>query len=185
MDTSRRVVLKGAALSGLVFAINGMEVTLSPREARAQGVPLKVLTAEERATLESLGDALLPGARDAGIAHFVDHQLSLPPGEALLIARLVNVAPPFVNFYRAGLKGLDEASIKAHGAKFSALTPEQQYSFIDQMRQRSPEGWSGPGAPFFYYVTRNDAVDVVYGTQEGFEKLGVPYMPHIPPAEKW
>jgi len=39
MDASRRVVVKGAALSGLVFAINGVEVTLSPREARAQDVP--------------------------------------------------------------------------------------------------------------------------------------------------
>jgi hypothetical protein len=185
MDASRRVVVRGAALSGLVFAINGVEVTLSPREARAQDVPLKILTVEERDALESLGDALLPGARDAGIAHFVDHQLSAPPGEALLIARLVNVAPPFVNFYRAGLKGLDDASTRAHGTKFAALTPEQQYAFIDQMRQRSPEGWSGPGSPFFYYVTRNDAVDVVYGTQEGFEKLGVPYMPHILPTEKW
>jgi hypothetical protein len=48
MDTSRRVVVKGAALSGLGFAINGVEVTLSPGEARAQDVPLKILTTEQR-----------------------------------------------------------------------------------------------------------------------------------------
>jgi hypothetical protein len=39
----------------------------------------------------------------------------VPPDETLLIARLVNVAPPFVNFYRAGLKRLDDASTKAYG----------------------------------------------------------------------
>jgi hypothetical protein len=48
MDTSRRVVVKGTALSELVFAINGVEVKLSPREARAQDVPLKSLTTEQR-----------------------------------------------------------------------------------------------------------------------------------------
>ena len=32
---------------------------------------------------------------------------------------------------------------------------------------------------------RSDAVDVVYGTPEGFAKLGVPYMPHIMPPTSW
>ncbi|MBN8941105.1 MAG: gluconate 2-dehydrogenase subunit 3 family protein [Rhizobiales bacterium] len=185
MAASRRVVLKGVALSALVFTVDGVDVALSPRQAWAEAVPLKVLTSDERDALEALGETLLPGAREAGIVHFVDHQLGVPPGEALLIARLVNVAPPYVNFYRAGLKGLDEASLKAHGAKFAALTPEQRHAFVDQMRQRPPDGWSGPGSPFFYYVTRNDAVDVVYGTEKGFEALSIPYMPHIPPVETW
>jgi len=34
-------------------------------------------------------------------------------------------------------------------------------------------------------VVRNDAVDVVYGTQSGFEQLGVPYMAHIAPPSRW
>ncbi|MCP3469057.1 gluconate 2-dehydrogenase subunit 3 family protein [Bradyrhizobium sp. CCGUVB1N3] len=181
----RRVVLKGGALGGLVFIVGGAETVLSPREARAQAVPLSVLTPGEQETLESLGDVLLPGARDAGIAHFVDHQLGVPPGEALLLARLVNVAPPFANFYRAGLRALDEAASRSHGAPFARLADEVKIAFVDQIRQRPPEGWSGPPSPFFYYVVRNDAVDVVYGTVEGFEKLGIPYMPHIPPSAKW
>jgi hypothetical protein len=28
-------------------------------------------------------------------------------------------------------------------------------------------------------------VDVYYGTQEGFARLGIPYMPHIAPQEPW
>jgi len=32
-------------------------------------------------------------------------------------------------------------------------------------------------------MVRSDAVDVVYGTVEGFERLGVPYMPHILPPD--
>ena len=38
---------------------------------------------------------------------------------------------------------------------------------------------------FVYTVLRADAVDVVYSTVEGYEMLGVPYMPHIAPERRW
>jgi hypothetical protein len=50
---------------------------------------------------------LVPGARDAGIAHFVDQQCSVPRHEALLVLRISNWQPPFVNFYRAALAEID------------------------------------------------------------------------------
>jgi hypothetical protein len=181
----RRLIVKGAALGALAYTIGGTEVLLSPREARAQDVPLKVLTADERAALEALGDTLLPGTKDAGLAHYIDQQLSVPAGEALLVARALGVMPPYANFYRAGLAGLDAASHKAHGAKFAALTQEKRDAFVEQLRQKVPEGWSGPPSPFFYFVSRADAVDVYYGTVEGFERLGIPYMPHIAPLKRW
>jgi hypothetical protein len=181
----RRLIVKGAALGALAYTIGGTEVLLSPREARAQSVPLKLLTADERAALEALGDTLLPGAKDAGLAHYIDQQLSVPAGEALLVARALGVMPPYANFYRAGLAGLDAASHKAHGAKFAALTQEKRDAFVEQLRQKVPEGWSGPPSPFFYFVSRADAVDVYYGTVEGFERLGIPYMPHIAPLKRW
>jgi hypothetical protein len=34
-------------------------------------------------------------------------------------------------------------------------------------------------------VLRSDAVDVVYGTVEGYEALGIPYQPHIAPLKRW
>jgi hypothetical protein len=181
----RRQILKGAALGALAYTIGGTEMLLSPREARAQDVPLKVLTADERAALEALGDTLLPGAKDAGLAHYIDQQLSVPPGEALLMARAVGVMPPYTNFYRAGLAALDAASQNAHGAKFAALPQEKKNAFVEELRQKVPEGWSGPPSPFFYFVSRADAVDVYYGTVEGFERLGIPYMPHIAPLKRW
>jgi hypothetical protein len=181
----RRLALKGAALGALAYTLGGAEVLLSPREAYAQDVPLRVLTADERAALEALGDTLLPGAKDAGYAHYIDQQLGAGPSEALLLARALGILPPYVNFYRAGLAALDQASAKAHGAKFAALDAEKRNQLVDQLRQKNPEGWSGPPSPFFYFVTRGDAVDVYYGTVEGFERLGVPYMPHIVPLKKW
>jgi hypothetical protein len=179
------MVLKGAALASLAYTVGGAEVLLSPREAHAQGVPLKVLTADERVALEALGETLLPGARDAGLAHYVDQQLSVDPSESLLLARALGVAPPYANFYRAGLAGLDQSSRKAHGVKFAELAADKRAEFVEQVRQKIPEGWSGPPSPFFYFVTRGDCVDVYYGTVEGFERLGIPYMPHIVPIRKW
>ena len=49
----------------------------------------------------------------------------------------------------------------------------------------NPPGWEGPPAPLFYLLARSDAVDAVYGTPEGFERLGIPYMAHIAPPRAW
>src|SRR5438477_12555962 len=122
----RRMVLKGAALASLAYTVGGAEVLLSPREAHAQGVPLKVLTADERVALEALGDTLLPGARDAGLAHYVDQQLSVDPSESLLLARALGVAPPYANFHRAGLAALDRSSRRAHGMTRPQLAPAKR-----------------------------------------------------------
>jgi hypothetical protein len=184
-SANRRLVMKGAALGALAYTVGGAQVLLTPREAFAQDVPLKVLTPEERAALEALGDTLVPGAKDAGLAHYVDQQLSVPASEALLVARAVGVMPPYTNFYRGGLAGLDAASQKAHGAKFAALPQDKRNAFVEEFRQKVPDGWSGPPSPFFYFVSRADAVDVFYGTVEGFERLGIPYMPHIAPLKRW
>src|SRR5215470_14251587 len=150
----RRLVLQGTALSALAFTVGGSQVWLSPREARAQDLPLSVLTAGERAALEALGDTLLPGAMEAGIASYVDQQLSVDPGECLLVVHSLGVLPPYAHFYRAGLAGLDQACMKLHDSKFAALAPEKRHEFVDQLRQKNPEGWSGPPSPFFYFVTR-------------------------------
>ncbi len=181
----RRVFIKGAAVGALGFTVGGAEVFLTAREARAQGVPLKVLTAYERATLEALGETLLPGAKEAGIAHYVDQQLSVEPAECLLVVRTLDVNPPYADFYRSGLASLDRVSEKQHGAKFPVLASDKRDRLIDQVRRENPEGWSGLPSPFFYFVTRTDAVDVYYGTVEGFQRLNVPYMPHIVPVRNW
>ena len=181
----RRVFLKGASMGLLAFTIGGAEILMSPGEARARAVPFRLLAGEEAETLEALGETLLPGAREAGVAHFIDQQVSVAPEEALLEARIVNVRPPFINFYRAAIGGIDKASAARSGKRFAALAAAEQHDLIDQLRQNKIEGWQGPPAGLVYFVLRSDAVDVVYGTMEGYESLGVPYMPHIPPDKRW
>ncbi len=184
-DIERRAFMKGAAIGTLAFTVDGVEVMLTPRAAHAQGAAMRTLTAEQAATLAAMGEALVPGAKEAGIANFVDQQLSISPDQALLQARILNVRPPFANFYRAALGAIDTASEKAKGRKFTELSSDEQRDFINLMRQNKLDGWQGPPGPFVFTVLRSDAVDVVYATMDGYAALGIPYMPHIAPTKKW
>ena len=181
----RRQFMRGAALGALAFTVGGAQVLLTPREARAQGVPFRLLQAREAETLEALGETLVPGARAAGIAHFIDHQISVPPEEALLEARILNVRPPYANFYRAAIGALDKSAAAQADQRFAWLPTPAQREFVGLMRQGKLQGWQGPAQGFVYFVLRSDAVDVVYGTVEGYEALGIPYQPHIAPLKRW
>jgi hypothetical protein len=182
----RRTFMQGAAAGALAFSVGGIEVLLTPAEARAQGVPLKVLSADEASRLEAVSETLVPGARAAGIAHFVDQQCSVPPHEALLSIRIGNVRPPFVNFFRAALTEIDRQCNTSHGKPFAQLTAAEQHAFINTMRQGQHPDWKGPPPQqAIYGAFRANAVDVVYGTVEGAERLGVPYMALVPPKARW
>jgi hypothetical protein len=177
--------MKGAGLGALAFTVGGAQVLLTPAEAFAQGVPLRTLKPDEAATIEAMGETLVPGARQAGIASFIDQQLSIPAEEALLEARIVNVKPPYANFYRAAIGAINGASVARGGKPFAELDATAQHEFVDLMRQSKIDGWKGPGGGFVYLILRSDAVDVVYGTMAGYEGLGIPYMAHIAPTKRW
>src|ERR1700756_145666 len=176
-EMQRRAFMKGAAIGALAFTVGGAEVMLTPRQAQAQNIALRTLTPEQAATLGAMGEALVPGAKDAGVVNFVDQQLSIPVEQALLEARIMNVRPPYANFYRAALGAIDRASHTLNnGRPFVELSEAEQRSLIDNVRQNKVEGWQGPPGPFVYLVLRSDAVDVVYGTMEGYASLGIPYI---------
>lgn len=181
----RRAVLKGGSLLALTFSIGGASALLTPRQAHAKGVVLSVLNADERDTLESVGEVLLPGAKEAGLAEFVDHQLTVPYGDCLLTARSLDVTAPVSAFYRAALEAIRHAARAAGATRFSALAPAQQVALVKQMSSGQPPGWQGPLAAFAYFVLRSDAIDVCYGTVEAYTRMGVPYMPHITPERAW
>ena len=183
--SKRREFMRGAAIGALAFTIGGVEMLLTPRGARAQGATLRLLKPDEVETLEALGETLVPGARAAGIAYFIDSQISVPPEEALLEARILNVRPPFADFYRAALSGVERSCQAQGGRRFARLAANEQRDFVNLMRQNKIEGWQGPAGAFVYFVLRSDAVDVVYGTLEGYEALGIPYMAHIAPLKRW
>src|SRR6516165_10356081 len=131
-DIERRAFVRGAAIGALAFSVNGVEILLTPGAARAEGVPLRTLTAAQADALEAVGETLVPGARQAGVAHFVDQQISIPAEEALLEARILNVRPPYADFYRAALGAVDRASQALNnGRPFAELGEAEQRSFVD------------------------------------------------------
>ena len=62
-NIGRRTFVRGATAGALAFTVGGVDVLLLPSEARAQKVPLKVLSADEALRLEAVSDDA--GARRA------------------------------------------------------------------------------------------------------------------------
>ena len=184
MAIDRRDFVKSGALIAVSSSLLGGAV-MTAAEAYAKKAPLIVLTELEALTLSKLGETLVTGAEQAGVVHFVDYQLSVEPDDCLLIAKYFQIKPPYRDIYRAGLKALNDACLKQFEKPFHALTEQQAQPLVGSMFSGSITGWQGPPSPLFYLLVRNDAVDLVYGTPEGFEKLSVPYMAHIMPPEDW
>ena len=90
-----------------------------------------------------------------------------------------------VDFYSQGLRSLERESAARNRVSFTAASLAQRAAVVRAIAAATPAGWTGPPAPLFYFVARNDALDVCYGTAEGFERLQIPYMPHIVSPRKW
>ncbi len=99
-DLSRRnfIASTGIGLAGL--AAGG--ALLSPRQAQAVPLPLKALTKDQALTLGALGEALVPGALEAGIIQYIDKQLGEP--NTLLMLKYLGVdTSAMPGFYRSAL----------------------------------------------------------------------------------
>ena len=171
---SRRHLLARSSAAGF-FMIAGQWLWLTPREAEARAFEPQVLSPEQCKALSMLGDALVPGAAAAGLAAYIDLQLQAGD-ESLLIGKYLGVdTSAQTDFYRAAADNV------------MALTDENTslHTFVTSMATDSLSGWAGPPASYVLFVLRADALDVTYGTPEGFEKLGIPYMAQIKPDKPW
>ena len=182
---SRLTLLKSAALGLFAFQVAGCDKLLSPGDARDQGAALRILSAAEAALLEAFGEALVPGARAAGIAHYVDANLARAAPDSLLTVRYLDVLPPHDMFYKTGLKALDAAARASLGKPFAFSSEAEAKPLIASLLPGKVAGWDGPPPPLFYLAVRSDAADLVYGTRAAFERMNVPYMPHIEPPGDW
>ncbi|NKB35730.1 MAG: Tat pathway signal protein [Gammaproteobacteria bacterium] len=184
MTLSRREFVKQSGLA-LSFAVAGTTKLLSPADAYAEGIAFSVLSDEEVNNINAICSILVPGAKEAGVAHFIDHQLNADPNDSLLVLKYFGFPPPYLDFYRPVVSAIAKLSQSMFDKNLSDLDEKEGRKLVESFRDANPEGWQAPPAPLAYHALRNDAVDVVYGTPEGFEKLGVPYMEHILPPEGW
>lgn len=181
----RRNFIKTSTLSALSIKMDMSAAAFTPAAEKKAGTPLSVFNKIEQRTLEKLGEILLPGAAEAGIAHYIDHQISSGPEESLLFLRYMDQLLPPETFYRQGLKAVNDWAQAEHGCDFSEVPSGHAEQFVRSLSRESSVQWKGPPASLFYFVLRTDVVDVVYGTMEGFRKLGIPYMEHIKPPTPW
>lgn len=185
MQHDRRKFLKSSGIA-LSVIVSGEILRVSPRSAQAAALPYQVLTEEEVATLQGLAEAIVPGAREAGVSHYIDKQLGAAAEDCLLMLKYLGVPfTDFIGFYRAGLHSADRLAHLRFSLPWSALSTEQAHSLLVEINENAEIKWSGPPAPFFFFVLRADASDVVYGTEKGFDRIGIPYMAHIEPEQIW
>lgn len=181
----RRTLLKAAALGLFAFHVGGCQQLLTPAAARERGATFQVLSTAEAVLLEAFGETLVPGARAAGIAHYVDANLARPAEASLLTLRYLDVVAPHDAFYKAGLAALDEAAVRTLGKPFAEAGAAEARPLVAALLPATVSGWTGPPSPLFYLAVRSDAADLVYGTRDAFERMDIPYMAHIEPPADW
>ena len=64
-ELERRVFLKVAGMGLFAFTVGGASVMMTPGDARAKGVPYRLLKADEAETIEARGR---PGSRTSSIS---------------------------------------------------------------------------------------------------------------------
>lgn len=185
---SRRAALKAGSGGLITVSVGGCLKQMTAREAQEAGPDLQTLSQDEAAILDALGETLVPGATGAGIVPYVDAGLTADVADCLLMIRYLDVPAPFAGFYKSGLAALQRYSWAKRGNRFEGLGAYDQADIIRTISSSQPDGWSdegAPPAPFFYFALRGDAIDVTWGTMEGFETFEQPYLAHIEPVTPW
>ena len=185
MSLSRRQFLQQGGVGLLAFTVGGCTQEMTPQQARERGADLQVFSAADVAGLERLGETLLPGSTERGLAHYIDHQLAATPSDSMLMIKYLGVPQPFQSFYAGGLAAASTAALREFDTELAKLSDVQGKTLVGKIATGEVEDWQGPPAQFFYFVLRADAVDVVYGTERGFADLGIPYAAHIAPPSRW
>ncbi len=171
---NRRDALRLGALYAS-FCVAGQWLQTSPAQAKALGFTPQVLSSHQLAQLSALADVLVPGASMAGVDAYIDAQLSAG-ADSLLLAKYVGVAPP------------DQAGFYGAIADAVARVLDEQTTIAElpgAMLSDSVPNWRGPPASYALFVLRADALDVTWGTQEGYSALDIPYQAHITPPSPW
>jgi len=175
----------GVVVAGSLVACGPGESPPSAIEASTSTDKVPLLDESMRAVVAALGDALVPGAAAAGLADYLEQQLGVAAEDALLMLRYLGVPAPYRDFYLPALDAVQRWSLSHYGKPVAALDDATRAQLLADLAADKPGAWGAAPAAFFYFVLRADAVDVVYGTRAGFERLGIPYMAHIEPQRDW
>lgn len=182
---SRRLFLQSSGVLLSYLASSRQAMALPAPTKSAGGGGLQALAKAEARTLETMAEAMVPGARAAGVAQYVDKQLAVGADQSLLMLKYLGIPPPFVDFYKPGLQAAAQAAQHSYDKDWQALSAAETGSLLIAIANDKVSGWQGYPASFFFFVVRADACDVLYGTEDGFAEIGMPYRAHIAPVRNW
>ena len=173
-DLTRRGLMATTLITAS-YLIMGERLTLTPAQAAELKFTPEVLTPAEVSAIEAVAEQLVPGAAAAGIAPYLDAQLRAGK-QSLLIGKYLGVdVSTQAGFYRSLAGNLQRA----------LETDASTSAVVSALWGDALPDWEGPPASYMLFVLRADALDVTYGTPEGFDALGIPYMAHIMPEKPW
>jgi hypothetical protein len=144
-----------------VFAcghVGNVALQIKPARYRPQ-----FFTATEYAIVERLAEMIIPsdatpGAREAGVAEFIDFMVA---------------SDPAVQYsFRTGLAGLNAYSEFTLGKSFAELSPDQQSSLLEPLAHRARPGEEGSRR--FFSVFREITLIGFYTSEIGFKDLDHP-----------
>ncbi len=180
----RREFLRASGIA-LTYVIGAQTLILTPADAYAKGLPLRVLDSKHVETIETLAEAIVPGARKAGIAHYIDSQLAASVDSSLLMIKYLGVPAPYTSFYTSSLEAAMDLAKAEYKSSWPALSKDKLAVLVDRIAGGEIETWQGPPPGFFFFVLRADACDVVYGTTAGHASIDFPHMAHIQAEQEW
>ena len=163
-DLPRRELLRQAAAAAALGALTAEAAQHVHHAAAADAKKTagvyrpKLLNAHEYRTLEILAGLIVPGARRAGAAAFID--------------LMCHSSNEMSAIYTGGVAWLDRASQARAGARFADAKPADQSALLDLIAYRknmTPE--LAPGIAFFDWARRM-TLDAYYTSAEGVKELG-------------
>ncbi len=155
-EISRRRFLWLLGALGILRAANPVAPVAADRVSTlAPG--FQVMEAHEVATLEAVSEQIIPGdsdpgARAAGVVHYIDRVLVSEQREKRWL-------------YTAGLAGTDETSRTMFGRPFIQLEFDQQTAVLKAIEQGQAEGeiWKKVSSKDFFSTVWNHTLEGFYG----------------------
>jgi hypothetical protein len=122
-------------------------------------------TAAEYATVERLTEIIIPndgtpGAKEAGVAEFIDF--------------MVASEPELQYGFRTGLTWLNAHAEQKDGKRFAELTPEQQTSLLEPLGFKDKARPGEEDGRRFFSLMREYTVTGFYTSEIGFKELDNP-----------
>lgn len=133
--------------------------------ARPSRYEPRFFTASEYETVERLAELIIPsdgapGAREAGVAEFIDF--------------MVNSDPALQYPFRYGLTWLDARAASAHGRRFVELAEAQQEEMLGALAYRERHVAGQEDGRRFFQLARDYTVMGFYTSRAGLEALDYP-----------